>query len=110
VQYARSAGIKVYGMCTPKHFDTVRGLGVDEVYDFRDAEAPNKIRQLAGGELKYAVHAIPEFRSDLVFGVTSDSSKAAIVLPYGEEPHDGTEAVYSIGYNFSAEVGYRLDG
>jgi hypothetical protein len=108
VQYARSADMKIAGISTPKHFDTVRGLGVDEVYDFKDPEAPNKIKQLAGGELKYAVHAIPEFSSDFVFGVTSDGSKAAIVLPYGEEPRDGIEAIYSIGYGFSAEVSSRL--
>ncbi|KAI0028449.1 dehydrogenase [Vararia minispora EC-137] len=98
VQMAKLGGLKVHATCSPKNFDLVRGYGADEVYDYRDPEAPQKIKAATGGKLKYAVDAISEHGSDkFVSGALSDEGgKIACVLPYTSLPRANIEPILSI--------------
>ena len=52
IQIAALYGMKVITTCSPKHFDLVRSLGADHVFDYRDANLVASIKDVAP-DIKY---------------------------------------------------------
>ena len=49
IQIARLCGLRVVTTSSPKHFDKLKSLGAELVYNYNDPEAPTKIRQATNG-------------------------------------------------------------
>ncbi|KUM57316.1 hypothetical protein ACN42_g9873 [Penicillium freii] len=58
IQFAKLSGYKVLTTCSPRNFDLVRSLGADDVYDYKDVQAPAKIRQATDNNLKLVFDCI----------------------------------------------------
>ncbi|CDM32165.1 hypothetical protein DTO013E5_3622 [Penicillium roqueforti] len=58
IQFAKLSGYKVLTTCSPHHFDLVRSLGADDVYDYKDPQAPAKIRKDTDNNLKLVFDCI----------------------------------------------------
>ncbi|KAI0028448.1 dehydrogenase [Vararia minispora EC-137] len=101
IQFAKHGRFEVHATCSPKNFDLVRGFGADKVYDYKDPEAPQKIREATGGKLKYAVDTISEHGSDkFISGALSDEGgKIACILPYSGTPRANIEPILSLAYD-----------
>jgi NADPH:quinone reductase-like Zn-dependent oxidoreductase len=110
VQFAKIGGLKVYAVCSPRNFGLVKGLGADEVFDYKDPEAAKNIKDATGGKLKYAVDAISAHGSGkFISDVFSDEGgKIATVLPY-ESPRANIEATYSSAAALFVDVRVRTN-
>ena len=49
IQIARICGLRVVATASPKQFDRLKGLGAELLYDYKDPDAPEKIRQATNG-------------------------------------------------------------
>jgi NADPH:quinone reductase-like Zn-dependent oxidoreductase len=47
------SGLKVFTTSSPKNFDYLKSLGADFVVDYRDPEAPKKIREASGDKIAH---------------------------------------------------------
>jgi NADPH:quinone reductase-like Zn-dependent oxidoreductase len=106
VQFAKLGGLKVYATCSPKNFDLVRSFGADEVFDYKDPEAPKKIKDATDGKLKLAVDTISELGSgEFISGAFADAGgKIASILPYAAAPRENVEATLSLAYDLIIDV------
>lgn len=57
IQLAALEGLEVLTTCSPRHADFVRSLGASHVFDYRDENVVDKIREAAPG-LKYVFDTI----------------------------------------------------
>ena len=55
VQFAKLGSFRVITTVSLKNFDLVKGLGADEVFDYRDESVVQKIRTATGNALDIAV-------------------------------------------------------
>ena len=97
IQFAKLGGLRVLTTASPKNFDLVKGLGADEVFDYRDENIIEKIRAATGSTLDIALDTISEGKTpEQVAGAIGDKGgKVAIVLPY-ESPRPDVKVVFSI--------------
>lgn len=58
IQFAKLSGYKVLTTCSPHNFDMLSKLGADEVYDYKDASSPEKIRKSTNNNLKLVMDCI----------------------------------------------------
>ncbi|KAJ5970895.1 Polyketide synthase enoylreductase [Penicillium vulpinum] len=58
IQFAKLSGYKVLTTCSPHNFDFVRSLGADEVYDYKDINAPAEIRKATDNNLRLVFDCI----------------------------------------------------
>jgi NADPH:quinone reductase-like Zn-dependent oxidoreductase len=108
IQFAKLAGLKVITTSSPKHFDRLKELGADEVFDYNDPDVSKKIREATGNKLKYVADCISE---ETTFDKVSESlgSEGGIIsciLPYKKELRSGVEARLSLAYNLLGEVSF----
>ena len=64
VQFAKLGGHKVYATCSPRNFNLVKGLGADEVFDYKDPDVSKKIREASFASIRLAVDCISEGGTD----------------------------------------------
>ena len=60
IQFAELGGLRVLTTASPKNFRLVRGLGADEVFDYRDEGVVGKTRAATGNALDIAVDTVSE--------------------------------------------------
>ncbi|KAF8489565.1 hypothetical protein F5888DRAFT_1892883 [Russula emetica] len=60
IQFAKLGGLRVLTTACSKNFDLVKGLGADEVFDYRDEGVVEKIRAATGDALNIAIDTISE--------------------------------------------------
>jgi NADPH:quinone reductase-like Zn-dependent oxidoreductase len=60
IQFAKLGGLRVLTTASPKNFGLVRGLGADEVFNYRDEGVVEKIRAATGNALDIAVDTVSE--------------------------------------------------
>ena len=96
IQFAKLGGLRVLTTASPKNFGLVRGLGADEVFDYRDEDVVENIRAATGNALDIAIDTISEGKTiEQVAGAIGDKGgKVAIILPY-ESPRTDVKAVFS---------------
>ena len=51
IQIARLCGLQVVATASPKHFDKLKSLGAELVYDYNDPDTPEKIRQATNSRI-----------------------------------------------------------
>ena len=105
IQFAKLGGLRVLTTTSPKNVDLVRGLGADEVFDYRDEDVVEKIRAATGSALDIAIDTISEGKTtEQVAGAIGDKGgKVAIILPY-ESPRSDVKAVFSYVPDFLKRV------
>lgn len=97
IQFAKLGGFRVITTASPKNFDLVKGLGADEVFDYRDEGVVEKIRAATDNGLDIVVDTISEGKTpEHVAGVIGDKGgKVAIILPY-ESPRPDVKVKFSM--------------
>jgi NADPH:quinone reductase-like Zn-dependent oxidoreductase len=97
IQFAKLGGFRVITTASPKNFDLVKGLGADEVFDYRDEGVVEKIRAATDNALEIAVDTISEGKTpEHVAGSIGDKGgRVAIILPY-ESPRPDVKVKFSM--------------
>jgi NADPH:quinone reductase-like Zn-dependent oxidoreductase len=97
IQFAKLCGLRVLTTASSKNFDLVKGLGADEVFDYRDEGVVEKIRAATGNALDIAIDTISEGKTpEQVTGAIGDKGgKVAIILPY-ESPRQTVKVTFSM--------------
>ncbi|KAH9052670.1 dehydrogenase [Lactarius vividus] len=97
VQFAKLGGLRVITTASPKNFDLVKGLGADEVFDYRDESVVDKIRAATNNALDIAVDTISDGKTpEQVAGAIGDKGgRVAIILPY-ESPRPDVQVKFSM--------------
>ncbi len=97
VQFAKLGGLRVITTASPKNFDLVKGLGADEVFDYRDESVVENIRAATSNALDIAVDTISEGKTPVqVTGAIGDKGgRVAIILPY-ESPRPDVKVKFSM--------------
>jgi NADPH:quinone reductase-like Zn-dependent oxidoreductase len=70
------SGLRVVTTASPNHFDLVKSLGAEAVFDYHDPECGKKIREYTNNSLQYAFDAI---------SVESSFKICEEAFPLGEE-------------------------
>jgi len=97
IQFAKLCGLRVLTTASSKNFDLVKGLGADEVFDYRNEGVVEKIRAATGNALDIAIDTISEGKTPAqVTGAIGDKGgKVAIILPY-ESPRPNVKVTFSM--------------
>lgn len=105
IQFAKLGGFRVITTASPKNFDLVKGLGADEVFDYRDESVVEKIRATTGNALDIAVDTVSEGKTpEHVVGAIGDKGgSVAIILPY-ESPRPDVKVKFSMAYTLHKRV------
>lgn len=90
IQLARLGGLRVFTTASPANFELVRSLGANEVFDYRAADTPAKIKALTNGKLKYAVDCISEHGTgdQIEASIGDEGGETAIILRYKQKRAD----------------------
>ena len=105
IQFAKLGGFRVITTASPKNFDLVKGLGADEVFDYRDEKVIENIRAATSNALDIAVDTISEGKTpEQVAGAIGDKGgRVAIVLPY-ESPRPDVIVKFGIATDLLKHV------
>lgn len=60
IQFAKLSGLHVLATCSEKNFEAVKQLGADEVFDYKDPQCSEKIREATGDALLYTLDCVSE--------------------------------------------------
>jgi NADPH:quinone reductase-like Zn-dependent oxidoreductase len=110
IQFAKLGGLRVLTTTSPKNIGLVRGLGADEVFDYRDEDVVEKIRAATGNALDIAIDTISEGKTteQVARAIGNKGGKVAITLPY-ESPRPDVKVIFSYGPDLLIRVrSYRL--
>ncbi|KAF9465716.1 chaperonin 10-like protein [Collybia nuda] len=99
VQLAKLSGLQVITTASPKNHELLKGLGADAVFDYRDPEVSNKIRQFSGDKLAHAVDCIATGDTPALVSTSfgSDGGYVALVMP-GDIPRTDVKGEFSLVY------------
>ncbi|OAL39197.1 hypothetical protein AYO20_01515 [Fonsecaea nubica] len=108
IQFAKLSGYTVITTCSPRNFEYVKSLGASDVFDYKDAEAPAKIRALTDNKLTLAWDTISEESSARFCADALSSSSHPGVLKYGsilqaKSPRPEVESVTTLMYTIFGE-------
>ncbi|KAI0264908.1 hypothetical protein BC834DRAFT_881064 [Gloeopeniophorella convolvens] len=97
IQFAKLSGLHVITTASPKNFDLVKGLGADEVFDYRDEDVVRKIRAATGDALDIALDTISEGATpeQVTGAIGPKGGKVAIILPY-DSPRADVTVIFSM--------------
>ncbi|KAG9787273.1 GroES-like protein, partial [Aureobasidium melanogenum] len=108
IQYAKLSGYTVLTTCSPHNFDYVKSLGAAEVFDYKDSEAPAKIRKYTDNQLTLAWDTIStEQSAQFCADALADNSSAGVIR-YGsilpvKFPREGVESTSTLMYTVFGE-------
>ncbi|KAI9439436.1 dehydrogenase [Russula earlei] len=105
IQFAKLNGFRVLTTASPKNFDLVKGLGADEVFDYRDENVAENVRSATGNALDIAIDTISEggTTQQVPAAIGDKGGKVAIILPY-ESPRQDVKVVFSGAYTLLDRV------
>jgi len=100
IQLAKYAGLKVYTTASSHHHETLKALGVEAVFDYKDPEVSKKIKDASNGSIKICVDGISEYGSTkLAAAAMSDQGGTIItLLPVKDEIRSNIKVVLSVLY------------
>ena len=83
IQLARLLGFKIVATASPHSFEYVKSLGAEVVYDYRDEQIVEKIRELTGGKLQHAFQAfvVVDATAQIGKAMSTDGGEVALVDP-----------------------------
>ncbi|KAF8192402.1 dehydrogenase [Mycena galopus ATCC 62051] len=90
VQFAKLGGLRVISTASPRHFEFVRSLGADEVFDYADSHTAKRISEAGGGALRYAMDCISEGMTpnQVSMSLGREGGTIATLLPYQSRRQD----------------------
>ncbi|PSR78311.1 hypothetical protein PHLCEN_2v7433 [Hermanssonia centrifuga] len=111
IQLAHIAGYKVVTTASPRNFDLCKSLGADAVFDYKDPDVADKIKEATKSSLHKALDAISEKSSQTITVKSLGSGPGKIVTilpPQGEARElrkdveiEGTLIYTSLGREFN---------
>ncbi|TVY14528.1 Protein TOXD, partial [Lachnellula arida] len=113
IQFAKLSGLRVVTTCSPRNFDFVRGLGADAVFDYRDPDCTQQIRNLTSNTLTLVLDTIatPSTAAISTAAMSSTPRNGGIYcnLMGVSSPRDDVKAVFFLGYTGLGEP-YTFSG
>ena len=105
IQIAHLYGLRVFTTASPKNFELVKGLGADEVFDYRDAEVVEKVRAATGNALDIAIDCVSEGKTteQVPAALGDKGGKVAIILPY-QSPRPDVSVTFTLAYELIQPV------
>ena len=106
IQFAKLSGWKVVSTASPSNFSLVRFLGADAVFDYKDVNCAQKIREFTKNELKYAFDCITEGPSLEICAdalSTSPGCEFSGLLNYKKFPRDDVKSRSTLAYTALGE-------
>jgi NADPH:quinone reductase-like Zn-dependent oxidoreductase len=97
IQFAKLGGLRVLTTASSKNFDLVKGLGADEVFDYRDEGVVENIRAASDNALNIAIDTISEGKTpeQVTEAIGDKGGKVAIILRY-ESPRPAVKVTFSM--------------
>jgi NADPH:quinone reductase-like Zn-dependent oxidoreductase len=97
IQFAKMGGLRVLTTASSKNFDLVKGLGADEVFDYREDGVVEKIRAATDNALYIAIDTISEGKTpeQVTSAMGEKGGEVAIILPY-ESPRPTVKVTFSV--------------
>eukprot|EP01099_Mayorella_cantabrigiensis_P005693 TRINITY_DN461_c0_g1_i1.p1 TRINITY_DN461_c0_g1~~TRINITY_DN461_c0_g1_i1.p1 ORF type:complete len:336 (+),score=85.97 TRINITY_DN461_c0_g1_i1:90-1097(+) len=83
VQLAKLSGFHVVATASDKNFELVRKFGADEVFDYRDTNAAEKIKAATAGKLQYAFDCVSPQSSAICASVLRTEGEAFLASTTG---------------------------
>lgn len=75
------AGLKVFTTASSHHHESLKALGADFVFNYKDPEVSKKIKEASGGKIKISLDGISEHGStELVAESLSDEGGKIVTL------------------------------
>jgi NADPH:quinone reductase-like Zn-dependent oxidoreductase len=95
VQYAKLLGYTVFATSSPHNFEYVKSLGASQVFDYRDPEVTEKIRNATNGKLKIVFDSISEDGTALTSSkaLSSEGGKLLVVNPAEEKFPENVQVI-----------------
>lgn len=80
IQIAKLAyGLRVITTSSPNYHDVLRSLGADDVFDYKDPDVVEKVRNVGGANILYALDAVSTLQTfQAVYDATSETKNAVI--------------------------------
>ena len=105
IQIAKLYGLRVFTTASKKNFELVKGLGADEVFDYRDEKVVENIRAATGNALDIAIDCISEGKTaeQVPAALGDKGGKVAIIYPY-QSPRPDVTLAFSLAYDLVEPV------
>ncbi|KAK0542438.1 Zinc-binding oxidoreductase alcohol dehydrogenase [Tilletia horrida] len=112
IQLAKLIGLKVLTVASTKHHETLREIGADEVFDYKDADVLDKLKKTVKewGNVKYGFDGISENgtieKCVDVLGETPGGAHLVTVLKPSDEAvkrNPNVKVTMTLGYSFMGE-------
>ncbi|CAD6980154.1 unnamed protein product, partial [Tilletia controversa] len=112
IQLAKLIGLKVLTVASSKHHATLREIGADEVFDYKDADVVEKLKKVVKewGNVKYGFDAISENGSietciDVLAETPGGAHLVTVLGPSDEafKRNANVKVDHTLGYTFSNE-------
>ncbi|KAE9386157.1 GroES-like protein [Gymnopus androsaceus JB14] len=99
IQFAKLGGMRVIATASPLHFQNLKDLGVDKVFDYRNPKAGQKIHAYTDGKLTCAVDCISERTTpyQVSEALSNDGGVVSAVNPYISRKKD-VKVISSLAY------------
>jgi NADPH:quinone reductase-like Zn-dependent oxidoreductase len=105
IQYARLSGSSpIITTCSPGNFDLVKSLGADAVFDYRDPDCVQKIREYTNGTLMHVLDCIANGPTiDICSAALSTGGKVVYLLSSAKHTREDVQPLYTLGYTVIGE-------
>ncbi|KAF5349761.1 hypothetical protein D9758_010176 [Tetrapyrgos nigripes] len=102
VQLAKLGGMRVIATASPKHFDRLKALGIDDVFDYHDPDVSKKIKAYTNGKLRHAVDCIcKEDTPKAISDALSDEGGTVSVVRQIKPARDEVKHVFALALDLS---------
>jgi len=109
IQLAKLSGYKVVTVASPRNHEFLKGLGADAIYDYRDPEMVQKVKDAAGNKISHVLDTVAskdtQFASIKVLA-EDKPGRVLIVLPHSEGIQDVRKDVHVAMINLFTSYGY----
>ncbi|KAG8966899.1 hypothetical protein FRC05_002347 [Tulasnella sp. 425] len=104
IALAKLSGLRVVTTASPKNHLLLKRIGADEVFDYKDPDAPRKIKEWSNGQIKHALDSISENGSTKLVAeaMSDDGGRIIIILPVERDesfPPSKIETKHILTYN-----------
>lgn len=105
IQFAKLSGYRVITTCSPHNFGLVRGLGADEVFDYKDPSSAGNVRGVTCDNLKLVLDTISTEASAKFCdeAISSGGGEYSALLMVGIERENVNDR-YTLGYTAIGEA------
>jgi NADPH:quinone reductase-like Zn-dependent oxidoreductase len=100
IQFAKLSGLEVITTSSPHNFDFLKKLGADQVFDYKEKDVGDKIRQATNDKLFYVFDTISEHGSPEIAAaaISSKGGKYSSILAVEKFPRDDVSNAFTLAY------------